>query len=46
VVGELFDLVSEPVGSEPFEGFHNTGVEGAPPLLEETLVHHLLGMRA
>ena len=43
MVGQPFDLLGQTVGIEPFDGFDDAGVQGPPPLLQETAVGHLVG---
>ena len=43
MVGELMDVLVQPIGVTPFEGADNLCVHGAPPLVQEAPVGHLLG---
>ena len=43
MVGQAFDLLGHPLSGEGFEGLDDPRVQGAPPLLEETAVGHLVG---
>jgi hypothetical protein len=43
MVAQTFDLLSHLLPSKRFEDFDDTRVQGAPPLLEETAVSHLVG---
>ena len=45
VVGQPLDLLGEALGREPLDGLDDAGVQGAPPLLEQALVGHLVGER-
>ena len=40
---QAFHLLGHPVPGERFESLHDASVQGAPPLLEEAPVGHLLG---
>src|SRR4029450_512622 len=42
VVRQLLDLLSQAVGGEAFEGLHDTSVQHAPSLLEQTAVGYLV----
>ncbi len=42
MVRQPFDLFGQAVGREPFDGFDDPGVEGAPSLTQETAVGHLV----
>ena len=43
MVRQPFDLFRHMVGGEPLDGLHDLGMQGAPPLLEEPAVCHLVG---
>src|SRR5262245_54298279 len=43
MLGQPFRLLSETIGIKPFAGLDDTGVQGPPPLLQETAVGHLVG---
>jgi hypothetical protein len=42
MMGQALDLLGNPVPSERLQGLDNAGMQGAPPLLEQRLVGHLL----
>jgi hypothetical protein len=43
MVGQPFDVLGQAVRIQPFERIHNPAVEGAPSLLPETPLRHLVG---
>ena len=43
MIGEVFDLVAQPVSVEGFQGLDNAGMQRPPPLLEKAAIGHLLG---
>ena len=43
VVGQPFDVLGQPVGIEPLDGLHDLAMEGAPPVLEQTAIGHVVG---
>ena len=45
VMGQPLDLLGEPVGREPLDRLDDAGVEGAPPVLEQAPVGHLVRQR-
>ena len=45
MVREAFNLFIQAVGIQPFDGLDNPGVEGAPTLLEQAAIGHLLRER-
>jgi hypothetical protein len=42
-VGQAFDLLGHLVSDKRLQGLYDAGMEHPPPLLEETVVGHLLG---
>ncbi len=42
-MGEPVDLFAQPVRSERLDGLHNMRVQGAPLILDETAIGHLMG---
>ena len=42
VIRQPFHLVAQAVAIEPLASFHDAGMQGAPPFLEETPVCHLV----
>jgi hypothetical protein len=45
VVREAFNLFIQALGRKPFDGLDNPSVEGAPTLLEQAAIGHLLRER-
>ena len=45
VVGELLDVLREASRIEVLDGLDDPGMEGAPPLLKQAAVRHLVGQR-
>src|SRR5712691_1650887 len=45
VVGELFDVLRQTSRIEVLDGLDDPGMEGAPPLLKQAAVRHLVGQR-
>jgi hypothetical protein len=43
VVGQPLDVLAQSVGMEALDRLHDPGVEGAPPILQETAVGHVVG---
>ncbi|HSE94534.1 MAG TPA: hypothetical protein VLD61_01500, partial [Methylomirabilota bacterium] len=43
VVSELFDVLCQPFGMEPLDGFYDLAIESAPPVVEEAPVGHVMG---
>ena len=44
-MGELLDVLREASRIEVLDGFDDPGMEGAPPLLKQAAVCHLVGQR-
>jgi hypothetical protein len=42
MVGQPFDLLSQALGIQRFEGFDDTGVQGTTPVLQQTPRRHLM----
>src|SRR5215831_7926798 len=42
MVRQTLDLLCQPVPREPFQGLDNTGMQRAPPLLQQATVGHLV----
>ena len=43
MVGKPVDVLGQPVGIEPLDGLHDPAMEGAPPVLEQTAIGHVVG---
>ena len=42
MVGQLLDVLGQPVGIEPLEGFDDPAIEGSPPILEQAAIGHVV----
>jgi hypothetical protein len=45
MVGQAVDLLGQTVSGKRLEGLDDAGMQRPPPLLQETLVSHLMGER-
>ena len=45
MVSKPLDMLGQPLGVKAFDGFDDPGVDGAPALLQEAAVGHLMGER-
>src|SRR5215470_18869508 len=43
MVSQGLDLLVQPIGVERFEGLHDPGMEGTPPVMEHAGVRHFMG---